>query len=140
MSAVSGEKNQNAVVATRRQAAACRTQTPAQDAVGCTLAERFAAGDELAFDVLYERHRPVVLAVSMGVLGTTQDAEDATQETFSALAVALRTKPPAEMRPVADPGRAQRLDRHDPAPAPSAADTRRRDPRHPSAADRRRPG
>src|ERR1700722_5919198 len=64
-----------------------------------TLAERFASGDELAFDVLYERHRPVVLAVSMGVLGTTQDAEDATQETFSALAVALRTKPPAEMRP-----------------------------------------
>jgi RNA polymerase sigma factor (sigma-70 family) len=63
------------------------------------LAERFAAGDEAAFDVLYERHRPVVLAVSMGVLGTTADAEDATQETFSALAVALRTKPPAELRP-----------------------------------------
>ena len=35
------------------------------------LAERFAAGDEAAFDVMYERHRPVVLAVSMGVLGTT---------------------------------------------------------------------
>jgi RNA polymerase sigma factor (sigma-70 family) len=63
------------------------------------LAERFAAGNEAAFDVLYERHRPVVLAVSMGVLGTTQDAEDATQETFSALAVALQTKPPAELRP-----------------------------------------
>jgi RNA polymerase sigma-70 factor (ECF subfamily) len=41
----------------------------------------------------------VVLAVAMGVLGTTQDAEDATQETFSALAVALQTKPPAELRP-----------------------------------------
>ncbi len=64
-----------------------------------TLAERFAAGDETAFDVIYERHRSVVLAVSMGVLGTTQDAEDATQETFSALAVALRNKPPAELRP-----------------------------------------
>ena len=63
------------------------------------LAERFAAGDELAFDVIYERHRPVVLAVSMGVLGTTQDAEDATQETFSALAFALRSKPPVELRP-----------------------------------------
>ncbi len=63
------------------------------------LAERFAAGDELAFDVIYERHRPVVLAVSMGVLGTTQDAEDATQETFSALALALRSKPPVELRP-----------------------------------------
>src|ERR1700733_1827347 len=64
-----------------------------------TLVERFSAGDEAAFDVIYERHRPVVLAVSMGVLGTTQDAEDATQETFSALAVALRTRPPAELRP-----------------------------------------
>ena len=63
------------------------------------LAERFAAGDELAFDVIYERHRSVVLAVSMGVLGTSQDAEDATQETFSALAVALRSKPPVELRP-----------------------------------------
>ncbi len=63
------------------------------------LAERFAAGDEAAFDVIYERHRPVVLAVCMGVLGAPADAEDATQETFSALAVALRTRPPAELRP-----------------------------------------
>src|ERR1700684_4463133 len=64
-----------------------------------TLVERFAAGDEAAFDVIYERHRPVVLAVCMGVLGTPPDAEDATQETFSALAVTLRTRPPAELRP-----------------------------------------
>jgi RNA polymerase sigma factor (sigma-70 family) len=64
-----------------------------------TLAERFAAGDEAAFDVIYERHRPVVLAVCMGVLGTPADAEDATQETFSALAVTLRTRPPTELRP-----------------------------------------
>jgi RNA polymerase sigma factor (sigma-70 family) len=63
------------------------------------LAERVAAGDETAFDVLYERHRPVVLAVCMGVLGTIHDAEDATQETFSALSVALRNKIPAELRP-----------------------------------------
>lgn len=63
------------------------------------LVERFAAGDDAAFDIIYERHRPIVLAVSMGVLGTTQDAEDATQETFSSLAVALRTRPPAELRP-----------------------------------------
>ncbi len=63
------------------------------------MAERFAAGDEAAFDVIYERHRPVVLAVCMGVLGAPPDAEDATQETFSALAVALRTRPPAELRP-----------------------------------------
>ncbi len=63
------------------------------------LAERFAAGDEAAFDVIYERHRPVVLAVAMGVLGTPHDAEDATQETFSALATALRNNPPADLRP-----------------------------------------
>jgi RNA polymerase sigma-70 factor (ECF subfamily) len=63
------------------------------------LAERAAAGDEAAFDVLYERHRPVVLAVCMGVLGTAHDAEDATQEVFTALSIALRTKVPPELRP-----------------------------------------
>jgi len=63
------------------------------------LAERVAAGDETAFDVLYERHRPVVLAVCMGVLGTAHDAEDATQETFTALSIALRNNIPAELRP-----------------------------------------
>ena len=63
------------------------------------LAERVAAGDETSFDVLYERHRPVVLAVCMGVLGTAHDAEDATQETFTALSIALRNNIPAELRP-----------------------------------------
>src|SRR5579875_926439 len=64
-----------------------------------SLAERFAAGDEAAFDVLYERHRPVVLAVCMGMLGAAADAEDATQETFSALALTLRSRRPPELRP-----------------------------------------
>jgi RNA polymerase sigma factor (sigma-70 family) len=63
------------------------------------LAERYASGDESAFDIIYERHRPVVLAVCMGVLGVSQDAEDATQETFSALAQALHRNPPTELRP-----------------------------------------
>jgi RNA polymerase sigma factor (sigma-70 family) len=98
MSAVSGDK-QNAVVAPGVKPPLAVPRRLLKMRSDATLAERFASGDELAFDVLYERHRPVVLAVSMGVLGTTQDAEDATQETFSALAVALRTKPPAEMRP-----------------------------------------
>src|ERR1700761_8813750 len=64
------------------------------------LAERFAAGDEAAFDVLYERHRGAVLAVCMGVLGTRHDAEDATQETFSSLTATLRGtgEPPREVR------------------------------------------
>jgi RNA polymerase sigma factor (sigma-70 family) len=63
-----------------------------------SLAERYIAGDESAFDVIYERHRPVVLAVCMGVLGTAHDAEDAAQETFSSLANELRSSPPAELR------------------------------------------
>jgi RNA polymerase sigma factor (sigma-70 family) len=62
------------------------------------LAERFAAGDESAFGVLHDRHRASVLAVCIGVLGSVHDAEDATQETFAALAVALRTAPPRELR------------------------------------------
>src|ERR1700727_22940 len=98
MSAVSGDK-QNAVVAPGVKPPLAVPRRLLKMRSDATLAERFAAGDELAFDVLYERHRPVVLAVCMGVLGTPADAEDATQETFSALAVALRTRPPAELRP-----------------------------------------
>jgi RNA polymerase sigma factor (sigma-70 family) len=63
------------------------------------LAERFAAGDEAAFAVLYERHRSSVLAVCIGVLGSQHDAEDAAQEVFTALAVALRGERPRELRP-----------------------------------------
>ena len=100
MSAVSGEETQQVLVAPGAARAPLaiprRLLRMRSDA---TLAERFAAGDEASFDVIYERHRPVVLAVCMGVLGTPADAEDATQETFSALAVALRTRPPAELRP-----------------------------------------
>src|ERR1700727_1030922 len=64
-----------------------------------TLAERFALGDEAAFDVLYERYRPAVLSVCMGILAGDHDAEDVTQETFSALALALRGDSPQELRP-----------------------------------------
>lgn len=63
------------------------------------LGERFAAGDESAFAVLYERHHALVLAISIAVLGSRQDAEDAAQETFAALAVTLRKHPPRELRP-----------------------------------------
>lgn len=63
-----------------------------------SLGERFAAGDEGAFAVLYERHRPSVLAVCIAVLGSRHDAEDAAQEAFAALAVQLRTRPPRELR------------------------------------------
>jgi RNA polymerase sigma factor (sigma-70 family) len=98
MSAVSGSETEQALVTqgVKPLAVPRRLLRMRSDAA---LAERFALGDEAAFDVIYERHRPVVLAVCMGVLGTPPDAEDATQETFSALAVALRTRPPAELRP-----------------------------------------
>jgi RNA polymerase sigma factor (sigma-70 family) len=62
------------------------------------LAERFAEGDEAAFAVLFERHRASVVAVCIGVLSSRHDAEDAAQETFAALAVALRSSPPRELR------------------------------------------
>jgi RNA polymerase sigma factor (sigma-70 family) len=63
------------------------------------LAERFAAGDEAAFAVLYERHRASVLAVCIGVLGSPHDAEDAAQEVFASLAVSLQDDRPRELRP-----------------------------------------
>ena len=64
-----------------------------------TLGERFCWGDEESFAVLYQRHRAGVLAVCMGVLGSRPDAEDAAQESFAALAVALRRSPPREIKP-----------------------------------------
>jgi len=99
MSAVSGSETEQAVVATGAKPPLAVPRRLLRMRSDAALAERFAAGDEAAFDVIYERHRPVVLAVCMGVLGTPPDAEDATQETFSALAVTLRTRPPAELRP-----------------------------------------
>lgn len=99
MSAVSGGETNPVVLAPGAKPLLAVPRRLLRMRSDAALAERFAAGDEMAFDVLYERHRPVVLAVCMGVLGAPPDAEDATQETFSALAVALRTRPPAELRP-----------------------------------------
>jgi RNA polymerase sigma factor (sigma-70 family) len=96
MSVVSGEPRVLAPSVRPLLAVPRRLLRMRSDAV---LAERVAAGDETAFDVLYERHRPVVLAVCMGVLGAAHDAEDATQETFTALSIALRNNIPAELRP-----------------------------------------
>jgi RNA polymerase sigma factor (sigma-70 family) len=62
------------------------------------LAERFRAGDQDAFAVLYERHRASVLAVCIGVLGSRHDAEDAAQDAFASAAVALRASTPRDLR------------------------------------------
>jgi RNA polymerase sigma factor (sigma-70 family) len=50
------------------------------------LLERFAAGDEAAFELLAWRHGPMVLDVCRGVLGDAHEAEDAFQATFLILA------------------------------------------------------
>lgn len=50
------------------------------------LARRFQQNDELAFSKLVGRHHSLVFRVCLRILGHRQDAEDATQETFSRLA------------------------------------------------------
>ena len=50
------------------------------------LAQRFQQNDELAFSKLVGRHHSLVFRVCLRILGHRQDAEDATQETFSRLA------------------------------------------------------
>ena len=50
------------------------------------LAERFRQQDETAFAQLVGRHHSLVFSVCLRILGHRQDAEDATQETFSRVA------------------------------------------------------
>ena len=64
-----------------------------------SLAERFRAGDETAFAALYERYRARVNAICIGVLGSREDALDASQEVFAAVATKLREEPPRELKP-----------------------------------------
>lgn len=62
------------------------------------LVERFQAGDDAAFAVLYDRHRSRLMAIAIGVLGSTEDAQDAVQDAFMSAASALRTRTPDDVR------------------------------------------
>lgn len=59
------------------------------------LAEKFHQNDEGAFAKLVNRHHELVFRVCLRILGHRQDAEDATQETFSRVARYLHRWDPA---------------------------------------------
>jgi RNA polymerase sigma factor (sigma-70 family) len=54
------------------------------------LAERFRAGDDGAFAVLYERHRHRLLAICIGVVGSYEDAQDALDDVRAWLSRVVR--------------------------------------------------
>src|SRR5262245_36763049 len=63
------------------------------DATDAGLLARFAReGDERAFEVVLARHAAMVLGVCQRMLPTGQDAEDAFQATFLALARSAGTR------------------------------------------------
>ena len=64
------------------------------------LAELAAAGDERAFEVLYDRHHRALLGFCRHMLRSRDDAEDALQQTFLRAHRALATHgPPTDPRP-----------------------------------------
>jgi RNA polymerase sigma factor (sigma-70 family) len=48
------------------------------------LVEQIRRGNEAAFEVIFERHGPAILAFCRHMLGTREEAEDAVQHTFAA--------------------------------------------------------
>jgi RNA polymerase sigma factor (sigma-70 family) len=64
------------------------------------LATLVRAGDEAAFELLYDRHHASLLAFCRHMLGNREDGEDALQQTFVRAHRALRAgRPPDAMRP-----------------------------------------
>lgn len=53
------------------------------------LVRRFKAGDENAFTEIYEKSKRLVYTTCYGILNNEQDAEDATQETYTAVFLKL---------------------------------------------------
>lgn len=62
------------------------------------LVERFQAGDDAAFAVLYDRHRSRLMAIAIGVLGSAEDAQDAVQDAFMSASSSLRARTPDDVR------------------------------------------
>ena len=61
---------------------------------------RVRAGDDRAFEALYDRHHRPLLAFCRHLLGSADEAEDALQHTFIAAHRALRTdERPVMLRP-----------------------------------------
>src|SRR5215218_5445870 len=64
------------------------------------LAALAAAGDERAFEALYDRHHRALLGFCRHMLGTREEAEDALQQTYLRAHRALLARgAPAELRP-----------------------------------------
>ena len=64
------------------------------------LAALAAAGDERAFEVLYDRHHRALLGFCRHMVGSREEAEDALQQTFLRAHRALAEHgPPADLRP-----------------------------------------
>src|SRR5262245_51607616 len=64
------------------------------------LAELVSSGDESAFEVLYHRHHPSLLAFCRHMLGNREDGEDALQQAFMRAHRSLRAGlPPDVLRP-----------------------------------------
>ena len=59
-----------------------RTRKPLPALSDERLGELVARGDQAAFEVLFDRHHGGVLALSRQLLGSAEEAEDATQQTF----------------------------------------------------------
>src|SRR4051794_37252434 len=62
------------------------------------LVARVRAGDEAAFEVLYERHLPGVLSFCRHMLGSREEGEDAVQQAFVSAHRELVTGAERELR------------------------------------------
>src|ERR687895_1526961 len=73
-----------ASIPARAPAAPLRSRRLLALAGDARLVEQVRRGNEAAFEVVFERHAPAILAFCQHMLGTREDAEDAVQHTFAA--------------------------------------------------------